>query len=247
MERKTLLTIGIIWIILAAASIIWIRQKYYAHTTLKAESQVKQIQYLSNLERQYLVDNDRYLLFTPEDILKDREGQYPLLLAFSPSADAYALIDQWQPMAVKHDMLLAASKESKNGVSYYKIMPKIREMIIEILAGHPVDPDKIIATGFSGGAMTAHTLAYTQPETVDAVIVNTGMINRFYKKQDYPRGKTAVFLASPTDFRYDEMHADHKFLQKKGWKTRWIEFEGGHVIAPQEKLDEALAWIKQNI
>ena len=67
------------------------------------------------------------------------------------------------------------------------------------------------------------------------------MISEYYlnKKFNYPRGKIAVFLASPSDFRYSEMKRDLAFLKSLGWKTEWIEFKGGHKAAPPSAYKEA--------
>ena len=39
-------------------------------------------------------------------------------------------------------------------------------------------------------------------------------------------------LSSKTDFRYEEMARDREFLEGFAWDVKWIEFDGGHKIAP---------------
>lgn len=39
------------------------------------------------------------------------------------------------------------------------------------------------------------------------------------------------------------MSRDRKFLESRGWKTRWIEFTGGHSFAPEEVYQEAADWL----
>ncbi len=56
-----------------------------------------------------------------------------------------------------------------------------------------------------------------------------------------------VFLASPTDFRYNEMKRDRGFLESHGWKTKWIEFTGGHTLAPYEIYEQAAQWLEKNL
>ena len=53
-------------------------------------------------------------------------------------------------------------------------------------------------------------------------------------------------LASPSDFRYQEMKRDRTFLEILGWKTKWIEFQGGHRIAPAASYDQAARWLIEN-
>ena len=91
--------------------------------------------------------------------------------------------------------------------------------------------------------MGAHAFAKFYPDRVRAVVINTGMIQPSFLTEDYPRGKAAVFIASPTDFRYADMKTDRTFLEQRGWRTTWVEFEGGHAIAPPEVYDRAAAQV----
>ena len=111
---------------------------------------------------------------------------------------------------------------------------------------YPADKSKIIATGLSGGGMASHGLCMYYPRLIYAVAINTGMIHEDFiegKEYPYPHNKIAVFLASSTDFRYDEMQRDQRFLKQLGWMTKWIEFEGGHVFAPEWAYHEAAEWL----
>ncbi len=46
-----------------------------------------------------------------------------------------------------------------------------------------------------------------------------------------------------TDYNYKLMKEDLAFLQKHGWTCKWIEFIGGHVMAPKEQRKEALKFV----
>jgi hypothetical protein len=63
----------------------------------------------------------------------------------------------------------------------------------------------------------------------------------------YPKARLAVFLASPTDFRYQEMRHDRQMLERFEWKTEWIEFEGGHKPAPPAAYEQAARWIDERL
>jgi hypothetical protein len=99
--------------------------------------------------------------------------------------------------------------------------------------------------------MGAHAFAFLSPQLISAVVINTGMMHENYsqgaQKYMYPKGKLAVFLASPTDFRYGAMKKDRVFLEELGWKTQWIEFAGGHTFAPQAKYEEAALWLEEEL
>lgn len=93
--------------------------------------------------------------------------------------------------------------------------------------------------------MGAHAFSYEHRDLISAIIVNTCMMNEYYLHESatYPAGKSAVFLASPTDFRYREMRRDGEFLLRLHWRVRWKEFQGGHRLAPESLYDEALEWL----
>lgn len=190
-------------------------------------------------------DYPKYILYFPQALEKTKNS--PLVVALSPSADAQSMINVWRPVADKFKWVIFASKEFKNGLDMTQSMKSIASSLEEVFAEFSVDKSKIILTGVSGGAMGAHAFVYTYPDLVNAIVVNTGMINNYYldKKSSYPRYKLAVFLASPTDFRYNEMKRDRTILDSVGWMTKWIEFTGGHVLAPESVYLEAADWISE--
>jgi poly(3-hydroxybutyrate) depolymerase len=195
-------------------------------------------------KRPKIVETGEYVLYLPSEL--DLQSRHPLLVALSPSADAWSMIRAWQPVVEKHKWLLYASKTSRNGVPYAGIVPPLIAAIKSVSTDYPVDKSRIIATGLSGGGMASHRLAYAHPELFAAVIINTGMMAEDQPTWPHPpRGKIAVFVASPTDFRYEQMKKNRLFLESLGWKTHWIEFPGGHRLAPSPVLEEAAGWLSQ--
>jgi predicted esterase len=175
------------------------------------------------------------------------DKKYWLLFALSPSGDAPSMILKWRKVADRHTWILAASKESKNGVPFVVGLGIIDSELREVKQRYPVDDGRVIFTGLSGGGMVSHAFAKFYPHLVSAVIINTGMMEQSFMTADYPDQKLAVFLASPTDFRYKEMHRDLAFLESHKWKTKWIEFPGGHRLAPEEVCEQAAQWLEENL
>jgi hypothetical protein len=195
-------------------------------------------------KRPRVIETGEYVLYLPSEL--DLQSRHPLLVALSPTADAWGMIRAWQPVVEKHKWLLYASKTSRNGVPYAGIVPPLIAAIKSVSADYPVDKSRIVATGLSGGGMASHCLAYLHPELFAAVIINTGMMAEDQPSWPHPpRGKIAVFVASPTDFRYEQMKKNRVFLESLGWKTHWIEFPGGHRLAPSAILKEAAQWLSQ--
>jgi predicted esterase len=195
-----------------------------------------------------VISEKRYLLYIPGGI--DPSMRYPLILALHPAADAKCMIEAWKAVAEKYRWLILASRESRNGADMYRDSRNLNDLVLEIAEDYPVDRTKIIATGFSGGGQASHFLSMHYPELFRAIVVNTCRIHEAFSSNrglDYPRNKIAVFLASRTDFRYSEMKADRRFLESMGWRTQWIEFQGGHRIAPEKAYLKAAEWLDSQL
>ncbi|MBY0404363.1 MAG: hypothetical protein K2X66_10730, partial [Cyanobacteria bacterium] len=183
-----------------------------------------------------------------------QEGKrYPALFAFSPNADAPGLIQFWKSFAENHQWIIYASKEYRNYTDVISLAPLMKEHIDSILQNYAVDRTRIIFTGMSGGGSFSHMMNLYYPGTAAALIVNTGRIwdmvysKAYYEKQDFGNSRRLiVFLASPTDFRYQEMKRDYLLMQNKGWHVQWIEFEGGHQVAPIPVYNQAIQWIESH-
>lgn len=194
-----------------------------------------------------IINGVQYMMYIPGGI--DQGKKYPLVVAFSPNADAASMINTWKNVSEKYKWLILASKESQNGADMKKVCDNHAGILRFIIVNFPVDSDKIIASGFSGGGMQSHGFVMYYPKLIWAVVVNTAMIHESFRGGKeayfYPRNKLAVFLASPDDFRYDVMKGDQSFLQGIGWKTKWIEFKGGHTMAPDEAYQQAAQWLEE--
>ncbi len=192
----------------------------------------------------HLADLGTCLVYVPDDLPAGKK--VPLVFALSPGADAGSMIRTWAAVAEKHHWIVAASKEFRNGVAWGIVMPQVIAELDAVERAYAVDLNQVVFTGLSGGAMGSHAFAGWHPDRVKAIVLNTGMMNAQLMVADYPRGKLAVFLASPTDFRYGEMHRDRKFLESHGWTTGWLEFPGGHTFAPPATYEAAAQWLEQH-
>jgi predicted esterase len=192
-----------------------------------------------------LVDRGNALVYLPAGLEPGKS--YPLVFALSPTADAMTMLVTWADVAEKHTWIVAASKTFQNGQDFGPSLQAVIAELDDVEAGYPVDTSRVIFTGLSGGGMGAHAVAKFYPDRVSAIVVNTGMAANGSLTPDYTTGKLAVFLASPTDFRYTEMQSDRAFLAAHAWKTTWIEFAGGHRLAPQSVYEQAAEWLDENL
>jgi predicted esterase len=192
-----------------------------------------------------IADHGTHLVYVPNGVSFDKKNW--LLFALCPGGNARSMIRKWYKVADKHAWILAASKESRNGLPFDVGLPLIEAELRAVEREYPVDSGKVIFTGLSGGGMASHAFAKFSPSLVSAVVINTGMMEASFMTANYPEQKLAVFLASPTDFRYNEMQRDRAFLESHRWKTKWIEFVGGHVLAPDDVCEQAAQWLEENL
>jgi len=192
-----------------------------------------------------LVDHGAWLAYLPEGW--QPEERRPLVFALSPTGDARWAISAWVSVADRHRWLVAASKEFRNGQEFGPSLKRIEAELDAVERTYAVDAGRVVVTGLSGGGMGSHAFSKFFPDRVSAVVINTGMMHAPFMTGDYPEGKRAVFLASPTDFRYTEMKRDRRFLEEHHWATLWIEFPGGHTMAPASVYEQAAAWLEGHL
>ena len=155
------------------------------------------------------------------------------------------MINAWKPIADQRGWIIAASKQFRNGIEWEVVFDQLNAVLDELLRDYPVDPKRVAMMGLSGGAMASHAYAQVTPGRVRAVIANCGMIEEEWMREQYPHSGLVAFVASPTDFRYGAMQRDRAFLEGIGWTSTWIEFPGGHTLAPTSALDQAASWLEK--
>lgn len=197
-----------------------------------------------------IIRNAKHVLYIPAGMKLGK--RYPLLIALSPSANGQTMVKHWQCVGDKFRWIIYGSNIHRNGVDMLKQINEIYDDVKKLFSKYPINRAQIAVTGFSGGGMCSHAFAFYKKKFVKAIIPNTGMMHRIYQQnqkmiKQYPRRKVVVFLASPSDFRYTHMQQDQKYLRGKGWKTKWIEFKGGHVMAPEAANLEAAQWLATHV
>lgn len=194
------------------------------------------------------IETDKFILYVPSGI--DKDQKYPLVIGFSPDANANGIIELWRDIAEKHNLIIAASKEFRNGIDPGNAFSTMVALICQSDSRYSIDKSRVITSGLSGGGMAAHMFSVSYPDLTWAVISNCGRIHPDYIEKErhlYARNKLVVFLASTSDFNYAHMENDRKFLEGLGWSVKWIEFQGGHSVAPKESYEQAIEWLESQM
>lgn len=138
----------------------------------------------------------------------------------------------------------------------------------------PINRDRVVLTGISGGGSFSHAMSLWYPDLAAALVINTGMIwGRAIDptSPDFPnweqngptwnafigecrtagtyagRSRQAWFLESTTDFRYEEMLADAGQYRTLGWDVHEVLFSGGHTMAPVSVYDNVFNHLTQSL
>ncbi len=169
----------------------------------------------------------------------------PWILALSPSGSAGDWAELLADACNKHHWAYAASQNSKDSIALPEVEPHLRDTVDSALKKFPLDPNGLCVVGFSGGGTRALQIAALWPN-VRKVIVEGGCISKeFLTPSKYPTGKSAVFLAGSLDPNVAIMKQNERFLIQQGWKTKWIEFQGGHQFAPASAYEQAIEWLSR--
>ncbi len=185
-----------------------------------------------------------YTVYIPKNYTGSEK--LPWILALSPSGTAGDWEELLQDACEKHHWAFAASQNSNSLVAWPKIEPTLKDAVESAPKRFPFDPNGLCVVGFSGAATRAHEMAYLWPN-VRKIIVSSGCIGEEHlNATNYPRGKSVVFIVGSLDQITTKMKRDQQFLIQQGWKTKWIEFQGGHQFAPPSSYDQAIEWLRSN-
>jgi predicted esterase len=161
----------------------------------------------------------------------------PIVYCFDPAARGRLCVEQFKEAAQSHGYIVAASNNSRNG-SFDQSLAAARAMMEDSAARLALNPKRLYAAGFSGGARVAATLGLGGFPIAGVILSGAG----------FPALKTvpaevpfAVFAtAGSEDFNYNEIRALHRTLTTP---HRTVIFPGGHEWAPPEVLTTALDWL----
>jgi len=176
-----------------------------------------------------------YALYLPSQYTPDR--QWNLLIAFHPAARGRAMVEKYQAAAERYGYIVAASNNSRNG-PWNVSVAAVKAMTVDLSQRFSINPQRVYATGMSGGARVAMELALANTTVAGVIASSAG----FPDSQARTSVKFAVFATAGTDdFNYLEM----RLLDRK-LKTphRLVIFDGGHTLPPDEVAMDAIEWME---
>ncbi len=171
-----------------------------------------------------------YTLYLPAGY--DPQQVYPIVVFFDAHGNGRLPMEKYKPLADKWNFIFAGSNSSRNGMPSNETMRIGNALIDELQLTLPVNRQKILLCGFSGGARVAAMIGTTR-EDVKGIICNSAA-------PQATGGKAIIGLAGLGDMNYLEMK---KFDDAQPEKDRTFEllvFDGKHEWAPVSVMENAL-------
>lgn len=181
-----------------------------------------------------------YALYLPSSYTAER--RWPVIVAFDPAARGAAPVRLLEPVAERLGVIVAGSNDSKNG-PWEPILAAQKAMWKDLHERFAIEPKRAVATGFSGGARAALRMALDRDDEFLGVIPCGAF---FTQVDEFPRRTHLAFygLVGRDDLALSEFKGAARLLGERQVRL-WIEvFEGGHAWPPQERMAEAVEFLR---
>jgi poly(3-hydroxybutyrate) depolymerase len=178
-----------------------------------------------------------YALYLPSGYRPDR--QWPILYAFDPAARGRVPVELFSKAAERLGYIVVGSNNSRNGPSE-PIVAALNAVWSDTHARFVLDPERIYATGMSGGNFPARLLLAQRGA---GMVACAGAFVRDDLAAVEPR-HTWIAIAGVSDFNFDLNRAAVRELAARGVVARFVTFDGGHSWPPEAAVSQALDWLE---
>jgi poly(3-hydroxybutyrate) depolymerase len=178
-----------------------------------------------------------YALYLPAGYRPDRP--WPILYAFDPAARGRVPVELFSKAAERLGYIVVGSNNSRNGPSE-PIVAAVNAVWSDTHARFVLDPERIYATGMSGGNFPARLLLAQRGAGMVACV---GAFVRDDIAAVEPR-HTWIAIAGVGDFNFDLNRAAVRDLVARGVVARFVTFDGGHSWPPEAVVSQALDWLE---
>jgi hypothetical protein len=165
---------------------------------------------------------------------------WPAVFFFDAEGAGTSAIEKYKSIADSLGFILIGSNASKNGQTPEESLNIWQSLKTSCLYNLPIDKNKVILAGFSGGARVCCTIAATEPSTF-AVIANSAGAQQLDKI--FNQNTIFIGLAGNGDMNRAEMLGIEQQLYSATLTHYYIEFDGIHEWAPPKIMHKALMMV----
>ena len=181
-----------------------------------------------------------YALYLPKAYTPDKK--WPILYGFSPAARGVDPVILFRNAAEKYGWIVAGSNNSRNG-PHEPIQQAIDAMLKDTEARLSIDPARRYATGFSGGARVAFSLAAGKG-FAGVIPCGAGMAS-YMKPPENGSALAVAAIVGDKDFNYQEMLRLEETLDGIGGiRHRLAVFDGEHRWPPPDLAESAVRYME---
>jgi phospholipase/carboxylesterase len=129
---------------------------------------------------------------------------------------------------------------------------QLRAFLDSCLAGYPIDPNKLVALGFSQGGVMAYSLALGEPERFTALVVMSSWLSRVLVdglsvSAAGQRPATLIQHGSRDQLiDVDRARESVEILRSRRFPVTYREYDIGHEISPRS-LTDLSNWLQEKV
>ncbi|MEY3443625.1 MAG: hypothetical protein RLZZ519_1906 [Bacteroidota bacterium] len=179
--------------------------------------------------------NSSYALYLPKSYRADQP--MPLIVFFDSHARGKDPLKMYAALAEAQPFILVGSNVSRNGQRPEQSLQIYDELMRDVKTKFAIDPPRIAACGFSGGARVAAMLAQNRPEVKNVIACSAG----FQPRQGDTFGYYAII--GTHDFNYMELWQLQKELDYSKQPHAFAEWSGGHEWPVSEVMEAAMDFV----
>jgi len=180
-----------------------------------------------------------YAYYLPSNY--DASKRWPILYVFDPAKRGAMAAELFRDAAETYGWIIVSSNDTSSSADWQPNSKAINAMWPDAQRRFSVDTKRIYATGMSGGAIMAWSLA----KTTKAVAGVIGCSGRLADEHDADNVDFAWFgTAGLGDFNHNETRLIESKLAAAHAAYRVEIFDGGHRWPPAPMLREAVEWME---
>lgn len=190
-----------------------------------------------------------YHLYVPTAYKRSKAKKTPLIVLFSPAGNGKGMMTNIIKAAEESNSLLIGCDYLRNGISDQNQETKMEDEILnDIFNLVKYNKDRLIYSGFSGGAMRAYGLSVRREESIYGIFAMGGWLGGpNYQDEAYPAKMRIAMSNGDNDKGANGWQSiDTKTLEKCGSTVKSFPFKGNHQSAPKETAIKAIEWILSN-
>lgn len=182
-----------------------------------------------------------YALYLPTSYSETRT--WPILYLYDPRKRGPLAAERFREAAERYGWILASSNNTMSDGPAAPNVVAMRAVWIDTRRRFLIDPRRVYAGGFSGGARSAVLLALETQGDVAGVIACGG---GFPDGAPPSKGMPFAFFGAVgnVDFNYGEMRRLDRTLATLGAAHRLAVFEGPHSWCPASLCGEGVEWME---